>query len=106
MTRLLVHLSSSDLLCWLGATSSMWSWQDSARARAVAPATIRHSDELCYVMYWCCKTTTMYCCVKTIWIVVDLCLELELSLFCCVCLLYVTCFGDSPSKEAAKTGIL
>jgi hypothetical protein len=27
-----------------------------------------------YVMYLCHKTTTMYCCVKTIWIVIDLCL--------------------------------
>jgi hypothetical protein len=40
--------------------------------------------------------------VKTIWIVVDLYLELKLSLFCCVNLLYVTYFGGSLSREAAK----
>jgi hypothetical protein len=31
------------------------------RATAVAPAMTRRHDELCYVMYLCCKTT-MYCC--------------------------------------------
>jgi hypothetical protein len=63
--------------------------------------THRRDRVVLYVMYLCHKTMTMYCCVRTIWIVVDLCLELELSLFCCVNLLYVTCFGGSPSEEAA-----
>jgi hypothetical protein len=31
-----------------------------------------------YVMYLCRKTMTMYCCVKTIWIVVDLCLVVRI----------------------------
>jgi hypothetical protein len=62
------------------------------KVTAVAPAMMRHRDRVVlYVMYLCRKTMTMYCCVKTIWIVIDLCLELELSLFCCVNLLYVTC---------------
>jgi hypothetical protein len=38
--------------------------------------------------------------------VVDLCLKLELSLFCCVNLLYVTYFGGSPSRETVKIGIV
>jgi hypothetical protein len=73
----------------------------------VAPATTRHRDQVVlYVMYLCHKKTTMYCCVKIVWVVVDLFLELELSLFCYVNLLYVTCFGGSPSREAAKTGVI
>jgi hypothetical protein len=108
MTRLLIHLSSSDLLHRPDATSPMWfsTWEDLMRARVVAPAMTRRGDELCYVMYLCHKMMTMYCCVKTTWIIIDLCIELELSLFCCVNLLYVTCFGGSPSGEAATIGII
>jgi hypothetical protein len=77
------------------------------KATAVAPGTTRRRDRVVlYVMYLCRKMTTMYCCVKTIWIVVDLYLELKLSLFCCVNLLYVTCFGGSLSREAAKIWII
>jgi hypothetical protein len=47
----------------------------------------------------------MYYCVKTIWIVIDLCLQLELLLFYCVNLLYATYFGGSPFGEGAKTEI-
>jgi hypothetical protein len=62
--------------------------------------------ELWNVMYLCHKIMTMYCCVKTIWIVVDL--------SCCVWRLYVllcksayaTCFGGSPFGEAVKTCII
>jgi hypothetical protein len=60
------------------------------RARVVAPAMMRRGDELCYVMYLCHKMMIIYCCVKTIWIVINLCIELELSLFFCVNLMYVT----------------
>jgi hypothetical protein len=100
MTHLLIHLSSSDLLHRPDATSPMRfsTWEDPARVRVVAPATTRHGDELCYVMYLCHKTTTMYCCVNTICIVIDLSLEFELSLFCCINLLYMTYFGGSPSR--------
>jgi hypothetical protein len=59
-----------------------------------------------HVMYFYHKTPTICIVVKTIWIVIDLYLELELSLFCCVNVLYVTSFGGSSSGEAAKIGII
>jgi hypothetical protein len=51
MTRLLIHLSSSNLLCRPNATSSMRfsMWEDPVRAIAVAPATTQCRDELCYM---------------------------------------------------------
>jgi hypothetical protein len=77
------------------------------KVMVVAPIMTRRRDRVMLdVMYLCRKTRTMYCCVKTIWIVVDLCLELELLLFCCVNLLYVTYFGGSPSGKAVKIEII
>jgi hypothetical protein len=37
---------------------------------------------------------------------VFICFELELTLFCCLNLLYVPYFGGSPSREANKTGVI
>jgi hypothetical protein len=61
---LLINLSSSDLLRRSDVTSSMQfsTWEDPVRATVVAPATTRHRDELCYVMYLCHTMMTMYCC--------------------------------------------
>jgi hypothetical protein len=59
-----------------------------------------------HVMYFYHKTSTICIVVKTIWIIIDLYLELELSLFCCVNVLYVTSFRGSSSGEAAKIGVI
>jgi hypothetical protein len=50
---------------------------------AVAPATMRcHDQVVLYVMYLCHNTMTMYCCEDYMDCHCDLCLKLELSLFC------------------------
>jgi hypothetical protein len=73
----------------------------------VAPATTwRHDQVVLYVMYLCHKMMTMYCCEDYMDCCCDLCLELKLSLFCCLHLLHVPCFGGSPSGEAAKTVVI
>jgi hypothetical protein len=73
------------------------------KVTVVAPATTRRCDRVVlYVMYLCCKMMIMYFCVKTIWSVVALCLELELLLFCCVNMLYVICFGGFHSGRQPK----
>jgi hypothetical protein len=62
--------------------------------------------ELCYVIYLCHKTMAMYYCEDYMDYHWFICLELELLLFCYLNLLYVSCFGSSPSREAAKTGLI
>jgi hypothetical protein len=51
MTRLLIHLSLSDVLRQPDATSSMRfsTWEDPMRVTAAAPTMMRHRDELCYM---------------------------------------------------------
>jgi hypothetical protein len=62
--------------------------------------------ELCYMWCMCRKMMIMYCredYALSLWYIS---LELQLSLFCFLKLLYVPCFGGSPSGEAAKIGVI
>jgi hypothetical protein len=63
----------------------------------VAPATTQRRDGVeLYVMYLCRKTMIMYCCEDyglSLWYI---CLELQLSLFCCLKLLYMCPVLEAP----------
>jgi hypothetical protein len=77
------------------------------RARAMALVTTRRCDRvMLYVMYLCHKMIILYCCEDYGLVLLYIHLELQLSLFCSLKLLYVRCFGGSPSGMTAKIGVI